>query len=207
MSIIREPSIVYTIVTGTHKGKECVVRANSLVGRPDLVGVVLTGEGENPNKIVNVRIGALTALETPGWVYDFPYEKPCGLEEYLERYQGNGSNRLRENHVCQPRVIRAGDVLATGETVVEAPRQGWNSSVLIRLDRTGWVEVASRLPIALKGNRKFRLPINLREGDRLVTDCLVVRRPVSSEVNWTNVCLDRESCNIEVASCLPLALK
>ncbi|MEI7750315.1 MAG: hypothetical protein WCJ25_04935 [Candidatus Moraniibacteriota bacterium] len=183
MSIIREASIVHRVVTGTHKGKECVVRANPPADRRDLIGVVFTGEGENPNKIVNVRIGALAALETPGWEDAFPYARPCRLKRYLEWQKGSGSNGLRDTFVSQPEVVRTGDVLASGETVIEPPRRGWNSSVLIRLDRTGWVEVASRLPLALKGNRKFRFPINLRMGDRLVTGCLVVKRPTSSEVN------------------------
>ncbi|NTW14645.1 MAG: hypothetical protein HGA31_06520 [Candidatus Moranbacteria bacterium] len=207
MSIVREESIVYTIVSGTHGGKECVIRADPPRGHAELIGVVFTGEGEDPNRIVDVRIGTLAALEAPGWADDFPYDAPCKFEKYNLKELYHKTKRLRDTYVTQPSVVKEGDILASGEIVVEAPRRGWNSSVLIRLDRTGWVEVSPRLPIALKGSGKFRFPINLRMGDRLATDCLVVKQPTSSEVNWTDVCLDREDCRIEVASCLPLALK
>jgi len=202
MSIIRKDSIIYRVVSGTHKGKDCVIRAQSPEDRPDFIGIIFTSKGENLREIVYVRIGALAALETPGWEDAFPYVKPCCLENHGRI--GDWSNGLRDAFVSQPSVVRKGDVLASGETIVEAPRRGHNSSVLIHLNETGWVEVASRLPLALKGNRKFRFPISLRMGDRLVTVCLVVKQPTSSEVNWTDVCLNGHC--IEIPSCLPLAL-
>jgi len=74
------------------------------------------------------------------------------------------------------------------------------------LDRTGWVELAPRLPIALKGNKNHRLSVELRVNDRLATGCLIVKNSAPSIVNWIDIFLDRESCRIEVPSCIPLAL-
>ncbi|MFA6278491.1 MAG: hypothetical protein WCS97_00140 [Candidatus Paceibacterota bacterium] len=74
-----------------------------------------------------------------------------GFEEHLKRY-GNGDNLLRTARFAQSQALQVGDILATGDKVLSPPRRGFNGSVLIHL--TGgfnghWIDVASRLPIAL----------------------------------------------------------
>lgn len=99
-----------------------------------------------PRKLVFVR----SKDAPPGWpMKESPH--PYGFSEHARRY-GNGENLLRAQGVAQPRVLQAGDMLATGEYILSPPRQGCSGSVLIHL--TGgvkglWIEVASRLPIAL----------------------------------------------------------
>lgn len=114
---------------------------------------------------------------------------------------------LRTPYVSHPEALKQGDILATDNVVLEAPRRGFNSSILVHLDAIGWIELAARLPIALKGNEKFKLPIEFVRGDTLITGCLIVKDASSYEVNWTILCLDGENCKIRVPSCIPLALK
>jgi len=89
----------------------------------------------------------------PGWpLYKSQFHSsPYGFEEHLRRY-GLGDNLLRTARIAQPQALKVGDVLATGDKVLSLPRRGFNGSVLIHL--TGgldghWIDVASRLPIAL----------------------------------------------------------
>ncbi|OHB22600.1 MAG: hypothetical protein A2939_04280 [Parcubacteria group bacterium RIFCSPLOWO2_01_FULL_48_18] len=78
-------------------------------------------------------------------------DEPYGFEEHIHRY-GSGDNMLRTHRLVQPRALRAGDILATGDRVLSSPREGGNGLVLIHL--TGgsdgqWVGVPARIPIAL----------------------------------------------------------
>ena len=75
-----------------------------------------------------------------------------GLED-LPKHYGTGYNMLRTAGVCQPRALRVGDILATGDKVLSLPREGGNGTVLIHI--TGghdghWVGVPGRIPIALR---------------------------------------------------------
>ncbi|OGM94267.1 hypothetical protein A2524_01175 [Candidatus Wolfebacteria bacterium RIFOXYD12_FULL_48_21] len=202
MSIIKPESRAFRIVSGEHKGKRCVIRVDKA---GDHVGIVFA-DGKS-NTAILVRVGRLAELETPGWP-DENHERSYGLREYCERKKSNGSNMLYTPTISQPRALMPGDILTgSGEVVVEAPRRGFNSSVLIRLDKTGWVELAPRLPIALHSNKRFRFPDELAEGNKLATGCLIIGKPYSPKVNWTTICLDWEGCEIEVPSCIPLALR
>jgi hypothetical protein len=202
MSIIRSDSRVYKIVSGTHKGKKCVIRGSGRHSDPLKISVLFADS--RAEDVIFINRGMLAELETPGWEYNFPHESPCSATDYEEK---SGINwRIRDIHISQPSVLKIGDVLLTNEEVVTNPRMGCNSTVLVRLSETGWVELASRLPLALKGNQKSKLPIELFEGDRLATGCLVASNPKPININWVSVCLNRESCDIDIPSCIPLAL-
>ncbi|OGM93195.1 hypothetical protein A2333_00430 [Candidatus Wolfebacteria bacterium RIFOXYB2_FULL_49_7] len=202
MSIIRPDSKVFRIISGEHKGKHCVIRTNKAC---DHVGIVFADS--KSNTMILMRAGRLAELETPGWP-DEIHERSYDLREYYERQKSNGSSMLRTPTISQPRALMPGDILTgSGEIVVEAPRRGFNSSVLIRLDKTGWVELAPRLPIALRSNKRSKFPNELTEGNVLATGCLIIGKSYSPEVNWTTICLDREGCEIDVPSCIPLALE
>lgn len=85
----------------------------------------------------------------PGWPIDI--EAPYGYGEHLERY-GRGDNLLRTEHVAQPRALKPGDVLATGDRVLSFPRKGFDGHVLVHMaggTLGHWVPMAARLPIAL----------------------------------------------------------
>ncbi len=74
-----------------------------------------------------------------------------GFVEHARKY-GGGYNALRTSRLAQPRTLRPGDILATGDRVLSFPSEGGNGSVLIHL--TGgfeghWVSVPARIPIAL----------------------------------------------------------
>ena len=201
MAIVTPDSIVYTVVSGTHKGQVCVIRGKGCGKRS--VGVVFTEH--DGNRVVTVEKEKLAQLEVPGWP-DRVLENTYGLEEYRDRHSGDGTCMLRTKSLAQPRALIVGDMLATGEPVVEGPRRGFNSSVLVRLEKTGWVELAGRLPIALSGNKEFRLPCQILRRDRLATGCLIVKTPVCMQVGWTTIALERVDCVIDVPSCIPLAL-
>ncbi len=77
--------------------------------------------------------------------------EPYGFEKHLEEY-GNGDNNLRTERLAQPRALKIGDILATGNIVLSAPRDAGKGGVWIHLTggRGGdWVEVSARIPIAL----------------------------------------------------------
>ncbi|MFA6414502.1 MAG: hypothetical protein WC217_00100 [Candidatus Paceibacterota bacterium] len=87
----------------------------------------------------------------PGWPLYINGYHPYGFEELL-KHDKTGENLLRTPRLAQPRALKVGDVLATGERVLSLPREGANSSVLVHL--TGglgghWIDMAPRLPIAL----------------------------------------------------------
>jgi hypothetical protein len=200
MAIIHPESIVYLVVSGQHKGITGVIRTAREDGKIGIINV----NGWDKNKILFVRRGELAQIELPGWEDNFPHAYPCTLKQKLERNRIGDS--IRDMQIVQPAVLRVGDMLAAGEFVSELPRRGFNSMILIHLNKTGWVELAPRLPLALYGNKNFKMPVELVKNDKLATGCLIVKNSESTKTNWTNIYLDRESCCIDVPSCIPLAL-
>ncbi len=83
----------------------------------------------------------------------YHYE-PVGFETYIKQ-RGRGYNNLRTDFCCMPGVLKKGDILATGETVVELPREGGNGSVLVCLGTSSedkhrvWLGLPARIPLAL----------------------------------------------------------
>jgi hypothetical protein len=74
-----------------------------------------------------------------------------GFAEHIRRH-GSGDNRLRTERLAQPRALKVGDILATGDRVLSAPEEGANGSVILHL--TGGndghrIDVPARIPIAL----------------------------------------------------------
>jgi hypothetical protein len=203
MSIIRPESIIYRIIAGKYEGRTCVIYSEG-AQVTDLAKIIFN-DG-NHNEFGTIKKGELAALDVPGWPNEMRII-PYGLRQYLEKEKGNGSNSLRTEYVAQPFALKQGDVLATGEVVIEHPRRGYNSSALIHLDKSGWVELAPRLPIALAGNKKFKLPVELSVKNKLITGCRIAERSFSLKANWTKVFLNERNCCIETPSCIPLALK
>lgn len=81
----------------------------------------------------------------------YPHQ-PYGFERYLEN-DGNGTNALRTERLAQTRTLQAGDVLATGVSVLAEPREYGNGGVLIRLSTCFFgvsFSVPGRIPIALR---------------------------------------------------------
>lgn len=204
MPVVRPESIVYLIVRGAHKGRKCVVVPRNRTSLS--VHVIFIGDNAKDSAFINP--GDLVQLETPGWPRGI-IGRTYGLREYLERQHGNGTNMLHTELFAQPRALKPDDVLATNEAITEPIRWGHNSSILVRLEKTGWVELAPRLPIALKGNERFKLPMDLLEGEKLITGCCIAMESLSlgvRRVGWVNVYLDQKDCIIETPSCVPLAL-
>lgn len=68
------------------------------------------------------------------------------------KVKGLGDNFLRTDSLAQPSALKIGDVLASGCRVLSEPREGGNGAVLVHLSgglRGHWIEVPSRIPIAL----------------------------------------------------------
>lgn len=203
MPTIDTRSTIYRILSGEHMGRLC-----SIYGEDDpsseIITVVFTDFDCNKTEVV--RKSHLSKLKNPGWTYDRSHPKPYGLDAYMNIHKGNGSNMLKTPSAAQPRALRKGDRLASGETVTEKIRMGYNSSVLVHLSKSGWVELASRLPIALKGNKSFKMPFEVNKRDVLLTGCAVSKDPDSKDAGWTNIYLDKQHLNIKTPSCVPLAL-
>jgi hypothetical protein len=204
MSFVRKLSVLHRITGGKYKGRICNVRDYFYAGMSLTRVAQVVFADYDMNDFVTVRVEHLEETEKPGWEDSFEYLEPCKLLEYFKK--SNLSHVIRDVHVSQPRAIQAGDVLATGEVVLENPRRGYNSSVLINLDKSGWVELAPRLPIALKCNTNFSLPAQLKQNDMLATGCLLIKNAGQNEEKWTNIFLDQKYCRIEVPVCIPLAL-
>ena len=156
MSIIRPESVKYQVVSGEYKGKICVIRGEQ--SPTQAIRKVIFDDSDG-NTFVQISTGVLAQIELPGWP-ETSHASSYDLQEW-SRQKGNGSNMLRTPvpaHVCQPKDLLMGDVLATGEIVTERIRRGWNSGVLVHLDLSGWVELAARLPIAQLGNHRFCFP-------------------------------------------------
>lgn len=91
----------------------------------------------------------------PGWPL-YVRSKTYGVYEHRTRY-GSGDNLLRTILVAQPRALREGDILATGDEILSPPRQWHDGTILIHLPGAGgdyWVPIDPRVPIALRRNRK-----------------------------------------------------
>lgn len=203
MSVVSELSVRYQVIGGKHKGRYCNPRMKKN-GDEESVRVVFVDKREA--EFATIKYGDLVSLEKPGWkseVCDSNY----GLQEYLEKHQGGGSNKLRTELFSQPRVIRAGDQLASGQIVLEESRQGYNSTILLLLDGSGWVEIGARYSLALIGNQNFKFPIELLKDDVLVTSCVVGKESISVRTDWTRIFLDHHKDGMEVPSCLPLAME
>lgn len=80
----------------------------------------------------------------PGW--PIAHAKPYGPVDMRDRQQ-NGEYFLRSIYGAQPRVLRKGDVLATGQVVCDAPRDaGDGENILINLDDV-WKSVPAWAPL------------------------------------------------------------
>lgn len=202
MSIIEKLSVRYIVLKGEYKGRLCSPRKQDN-DPPGKIFVIFLDCIHDEFAIL--KIGYLSSTATPGWAEE-SHRSPYNLEEYSANHRGLGSNLLRTPLYVQPGAMRPGDELATGEIVLDYPRGGFNSSSIIPLDRSGWVEMASRPPIALMGNENFKLPCDLKKGDKFVTTCKVAKDSSSERVNWTRIWLDHSEDGFEVPSCIPLAL-
>lgn len=198
MAVVRKLSVLYVVTTGRYKGKVCNIHKDNFRSRKLALIAI------EPDSLVVVKKKNLAQLNKPGWFDDFPYITTCTLQE--DRKNNSIHCAIRDAHVVQPRAMQMGDVLASGEVVTKKIRRGYNSSVLIHLSKTGWVELAPRLPIALQGNSNFKLASEVRQDDRLATGCCVIEGPASTEANWSNVYLNRVGCCIDTPACIPLAL-
>jgi hypothetical protein len=201
MAIVGEASVIYKIIFGEHQGRTCVLRIAS--GAKGLVGVVFDDVKTN-KEIVYMELGVLSPLETPGWPDQEAYRQPYGLAEHAREF-GNGTNLLRTTDIAQPRALKPCDILASKEMVAQPLRSGYNSSCLVCLDKSGWVELAPRLPLALLGNKKYKFPAQFERGDKLATGCEVKGCSIS-QIGWVSIYLDKEHCEIETPACVPLAL-
>ncbi|MDO9231452.1 MAG: hypothetical protein Q7U36_03190 [bacterium] len=200
--IIKPESNIYKVLSGKYEGKLCVIRGKE---KNRSVGIMFM-DLSNPMQLVYIRKGRLAKLETPGWP-EINRGVSYGLREYFRHHKGAGVNMLRTTDIAQPQALRAQDEIANGEKVLENPRIGCNSSVLIKLSNYNWVEVAPRLPIALRGNVNFKFPIELSENDKLTTGCNVIRNSISlTDVGWVRIFLDKNTC-LDVPACIPLALE
>lgn len=202
MAIIRDVSRIYKIIGGYHKGRPCSIRRGESDPEGSTTVVFLD---VNRTDFARIKEELLQEQEVPGWEDDMP-RSTYDLKTYLSRRKGDGSNMLLEKFVAQPRALNTGHVLATGERVLEPPRRGYNSSVLINLSETGWVELAARLPVALSTNEVYKLPGDLVIKDVLITGCAVLKNSERLGDDWVNVFLDKDHVCIDVPHCIPLAL-
>lgn len=93
------------------------------------------------------------------------YQYGCeyGLEGWVKQ-RGGGQNRLRTPYCAQPGALKVGDILVTGEHVLDSPREGGNGAVLVHLsdgDYGVWLSFPSRTALAL-------LPRNVKVPDGLL---------------------------------------
>ena len=202
MAIVRDTSVNYKVLFGKYAGKVCLIlEKDPGPNKPILVTFIDSVKEER----TSIPRGYLSRLALPGWSDDRS-DSSYGLAQHFLKKNGSGSNLLfQENCFAQPRALKVGQVLASGEYITRLSRMGRNSSALICLSGSGWVEMAPRLPIALKGNCHFSFPIQLMKGERLVTNCLVMKNSECQQTNWVNIFLENDAC-IDTPSCLPLAL-
>ncbi|OHA93985.1 MAG: hypothetical protein A3E02_00930 [Candidatus Zambryskibacteria bacterium RIFCSPHIGHO2_12_FULL_38_34] len=79
------------------------------------------------------------------------YGEPYGLKEWVS-IRGSGHNLLRTKRFGQPRTLKVGDILVTGEKVLSPPREGGNGAVLVHLSgrkHGTWLSFPSRTALAL----------------------------------------------------------
>jgi hypothetical protein len=200
MAIVEGNSVIYKIIFGEHQGRSCVPRVFKEV--KGMVGVAFNDV--KTDEIIFVKPEVLSPLETPGWLAQENHQKSYGFAEFA-REKNNGSNLLRTDDIAQPRTLKPCDILASKEIVTQPSRSGYNSSCLVCLDKTGWVELAPRLPLALLGNKNYKFPAQLEWWDELATGCIVKGWSIS-QIGWVSVCLDEEHCEIKIPACIPLAL-
>lgn len=203
MSIVQQESILHYIKAGFYKGNNCKILQRGFTAK-NLAKVIITGKCDG--KIVTVQISSLVELDCPGWDRTHVETITYGLDQYFAFEEGNGTNMLRTATIAHPAALQVGDVLSTGEEILSPSRRGYNDSVIVLLGKSRWVEIASRLPLALCGNKKFKLAVELTPGDTLATGCNVVRIYNSFKEHWITVCLDNRDCRIEIPDCIPLAL-
>ena len=201
MSTINPLSVAYRVISGEHTGKICIIRND---GADGLTAGVAFLDFDREETVI-IQKSALSKLASPGWPEKFD-AVPYDMAAYWYEQKGTGSCRLRMPTFAQPRALREGDMLATSEVVLESPRCGWNNSALIRLDVSGCLEMPPRFAIALKGNTKFKFPEALKVGDKLITGCPVIKNSVQAGPDMTRVYLDYEGCEMQVPTCLPLAI-
>lgn len=203
MAIISAYSKIYEVNAGEHKKKLCVIRSDE--DEEGNVQVVFNcGHGNN---ITIINRSLLEENATPGWKNSHSgYYSKYSLQEYLKREKGNGSNLIKEVGMAHPRTLIKGDKLATGEEVIDNIRSGYNSSILVNLSITGWIELPARIALALNENDNFELPINLMKGTKLATGCIIAKDSSDVGNNWVNIYLNKIDCCIKVPSCVPMAL-
>lgn len=79
------------------------------------------------------------------------HHAPYGLTEWVAK-RGSGDNFLRTAYAAQPRALKEGDILLTGERVLCPPREGGNGRVLVKVsgcEGGTWLDFPSRTAIAL----------------------------------------------------------
>lgn len=99
------------------------------------------------NRLVSGQVErtAVAAARIMAW-----FSRPLAARAY--RSYGNGENRARIPFAAQPRALRIGDQLVSGDFVLAEPREGYNGSVRL-LITGGWhgheIDVPARIPIAI----------------------------------------------------------
>ena len=81
----------------------------------------------------------------------YDHHAPYGLIEWVAK-RGSGDNFLRTAYAAQPRALKEGDILLTGERVLCPPREGGNGRVLVKVsgcEGGTWLDFPSRTAIAL----------------------------------------------------------
>lgn len=81
------------------------------------------------------------------------YRCPVDYSTYIAT-RGGGANPLRTEFCANPAALVIGDILASGETVCELPRDGGNGSVYVRLSTDNgnhkvWLDYPARTVLAL----------------------------------------------------------
>ncbi len=201
---------------GEHKNREFeLLRLNQGGKTLRVISPALNpGEQELHTQVLR---GHLFPLEKPGSVLVLSnHKKPYGLEQHFGKSGKWNWQMLRTEYFAQPRAIQAEDILVSGEGVSEDPRKGHNRTILIHLFRLGWVEVPIVIPVALFGNEHFKFPIDLVEGDALVTGHHVYHGSNSFDtygIGWTEIYIDDLKGSpprrkvFRLPSCVPIALQ
>lgn len=81
----------------------------------------------------------------------YDHHAPYGLKEW-DIKRDSGDNFLRTAYAAQPRALKEGDILLTGERVLCPPRDGGNGRVLVKVSggvRGTWMDLPSGTPISL----------------------------------------------------------
>lgn len=205
-NMVRLESLIYRIISWEHAWRPCVIR--NIHGKwesENEVGIYFADTEKE--EFIFVDKNLLEQIEIPWWKMDKEhYYRPTEtLEKYLARW-GWYPNRIRDKYISHPEVIKKWDTLANWEFVLEDPRFWFNSSILLRLSTSWWVELAPRLPIALCWNTNYKLAQDLAVWDVLATWCRVVEWPFLWEPYFVYVALDKKTTKIDIPYCVPIAL-